>query len=165
MTAPMHHGLSLSGAKSRYSLAFLFSVCAQAGATVIEVRQDEDVHALDAKVDLQIQDVGVQLKCTEAPNKTRHGIRIDLEEGWIARWRLRLTPVYVVGVVVPSCKTQWIEHHDEATHHRTLAYWQKFDPRSEAKSILLPYTNRLTAETLTEWRTDLNDDFGGGGHG
>lgn len=166
MTTATTHGLTIDGAKSRYSQAYLSSICAQAGATMSEARQDEDVHAIDVKVDLQLQDVNVQLKCTQSPRKTKIGIRIDLEDGWITRWRLRLTPVYVVGIVVPSCQAQWIEHHDEATHHRTRAYWQKFDPRSDAKSIVLPYTNRLTAETLTQWREDLSASFfsGGGEH-
>lgn len=155
--------LDSNHAKSRYSLSYLFSVCAQAGRTATETRQDEDVHAVDAWVKLAGATVYVQLKCTEAPNRTATGIRVDFEDGWIEKWREEKLPVYIVLVVVPPGQTDWIEHlEDESTLHKAVAYWGRFDPESSKKSITLSLTDRLTLDTMDRWQQDVDDVFGGG---
>lgn len=157
----MSFGLGVDGAKSRYSQAYLSAICAQSGSVVYEGRQDEDCWAIDARVELIASDVAVQLKCTEAPNRTKVGIRIDLKDDWIEKWSLKRTPVYVVGVVVPVGQDDWIEHSlDETTVHNTAAYWARFDRTSTAKSITLPYANRFGIHTLDVWNDDVDDAFG-----
>jgi hypothetical protein len=40
--------------ESRYSLAYLYAMCSQAGYTTQETRQDEDIEAIDAWVFVRV---------------------------------------------------------------------------------------------------------------
>lgn len=147
--------------KSRYSLSYLYSICAQSGHTATETRQDEDVHSIDASVRLRGTDVYVQLKCTSSPETNGQGYRVDFEDGWIAKWRESKLPVYIVLVVVPQVHDEWIDHpSDTDTLHRSAAFWGRFDPNSIAKSITV--SKRLTASTMKQWQEDVDDLFSGG---
>ncbi|AUN38639.1 DUF4365 domain-containing protein [Tsukamurella tyrosinosolvens] len=155
-------GLSIDGAKSRYSQAYLSAVCSQSGHTLQEGRQDEDCWAVDTTVDLTAACVFVQLKCTSSPKITPSGdFRVSLKKQWTDKWTVKKVPVYVLLVVVPSVQDAWIEHPDQHTVHRTRAYWQRFDPAEHTTSIVLPKINRFQASTLTTWEAQLNDVFGG----
>lgn len=158
---PPDFGLQIDGAKSRYSLAFLSAVCAQAGATMVETRQDEDVHAVDATVALGPSYVQVQLKCTWTPRESRNGMRIDLKPEWIEKWREKVIPTYIVGIVVPKSKLDWIEYSEKNVIHNTTAYWERFNPETTKSSIVLPHQNRLTPESLHQWNSDLASMFRG----
>lgn len=156
-------GLGLDGAKSRYSQAYLSSICSQSGHTLQEGRQDEDCWAVDTTVDLTAASVLVQLKCTSSPKATRKGdYRIPLKQHWVDSWSSKMVPVYVMLVVVPPGQDEWIEQGDGQTVHRTHAYWERFDPKAHTKSIVLPKNQRFQASTLTTWETHLNDVFAGG---
>lgn len=56
--------LSVSARKARYGVAYLRSVCAQAGVGLSETSADEDVLAIDCDVKFAEGVVGVQVKCT-----------------------------------------------------------------------------------------------------
>ncbi|WP_370500490.1 DUF4365 domain-containing protein [Mycolicibacterium sp. jd] len=158
------HLLDDKHSKSRYSLAYLFALCAQAGYTAEETRQDEDIHAIDATVKLVGASVYVQLKCTEVPNKTQAGYRVDFEDEWIEKWQGEHLPVYIILIVVVSGQTNWIEHPDDAsTLHRAAAFWGRFDAASDAKSITISASNRLTVDSMKQWQSDIDELFGGGG--
>ena len=120
--------------KSRYSLSYLYAMCAHAGYGAQETRQDEDVEAIDARVTLQGAAVPVQLKCTSSPEETQAGYRVDFEDGWITSWKQQRLPVFIVLVVVPKGHNPWIDHTlDTATLHRTAAFWGRFDPHIHGK--------------------------------
>lgn len=156
-------GLGLDGAKSRYSQAYLSAVCSQSGHTLQEGRQDEDCWAVDTTVDLTAASVLVQLKCSSSPKATRDGdYRISLKKDWVEKWSAKQVPVYVMLVVVPTLQNEWIEQADAQTVHRTHAYWERFDPKTHAKSIVLPKSQRFQASTLATWETQLNGVFAGG---
>jgi Domain of unknown function (DUF4365) len=82
--------------KSRYSLSYLYAICAQAGLSAQETRQDEDIEAIDAWVNLVGAPVPVQCKCTSSPEETRAGYRVDFEDGWITSWKEQQLPVFIV---------------------------------------------------------------------
>jgi hypothetical protein len=148
------------GKKSRYSLAYLYSICAQSGYTAKEGRQDEDVHAIDASVKMRGADVYVQMKCTSSPESNSTGYRVDFEDGWITKWREEHLPVYIVLVVVPPEHHLWIDHTSVAeTLHRSAAFWARFDPASKAMSITVD--KRLTVDTMSEWQDDVDELFAG----
>ncbi|WP_162526122.1 MULTISPECIES: DUF4365 domain-containing protein [unclassified Mycobacteroides] len=156
-------GLGVDGAKSRYSQAYLSAICSQSGHTLQEGRQDEDCWAVDTTVDLSAAPVLVQLKCTSSPTATRKGdYRIQLKQHWVDSWTVKMVPVYVMLVVVPPLQDEWIEQSDAQTVHRTHAYWERFNPKTHKKSIVLPKSQRFQASTLTTWETQLNDVFAGG---
>lgn len=156
-------GLGIDGAKSRYSQAYLSAVCSQSGHTLQEGRQDEDCWAVDTTVDSTAAPVLVQLKCTSSPRATRTGdYRISLKKHWVESWSEKQVPVYVMLVVVPPQQNEWIEQADEQTVHRTHAYWERFNPETHTKSIVLPRRQRFQASTLATWETQLNDVFSGG---
>ncbi|GAA2553647.1 DUF4365 domain-containing protein [Mycolicibacterium diernhoferi] len=156
-------GLGIDGAKSRYSQAYLSAVCSQSGHTLQEGRQDEDCWAVDTTVDLTAAPVLVQLKCTSSPKATRAGdYRISLKKDWVEKWSVKQVPVYVMLVVVPPLQHEWIEQADLQTVHRAHAYWERFDPGSHDKSIVVPKKQRFQASTLSTWETQLNDVFSGG---
>ena len=149
--------------KSRYSLSYLYAICAQAGLSAQETRQDEDIEAIDAWVNLVGAPVPVQCKCTSSPEETRAGYRVDFEDGWITSWKEQQLPVFIVLVVVPTGHNLWIDHTlDTVTLHRTAAFWGQFDPTSEAKSITLKRSDRSTAESFESWQKRLDEVFVGG---
>jgi Domain of unknown function (DUF4365) len=149
------------GKKSRYSLSYLYSICAQGGYTAREVRQDEDVHSIDASVKMRGADVYVQMKCSSSPEPNSSGYRVDFEDGWIQKWREEHLPVYIILVVVPPEHDRWIDHTlATATLHRSAAFWARFDPGSDAMSITVD--QRLTVDTMKQWQDDVDDLFAGG---
>jgi hypothetical protein len=138
-------------------------MCAQAGYTAQETRQDEDVVAVDAWVTLRGGPVPVQLKCTSSPEQTKAGYRVDFEDGWITEWKQQRLPVFIVLVVVPKGQNRWIDHTiDTVTLHRAAAFWGPFDPASTAKSITLSRKDRLTADSFASWQKELDSVFEGG---
>ncbi|MCT7294316.1 DUF4365 domain-containing protein [Rhodococcus sp. PAE-6] len=115
--------LSPEQCKSRYSLAFMNALCAQAGVTIGETRQDEDVHAIDMAVNFTEAPVQVQLKCSSAKTMSGPFERIDLEERWIEKWAMSQLPVFLVLVVVPDDRADWLSDNERSTLHRAHAYW------------------------------------------
>lgn len=159
MTHP-NFGMDLSHAKSRYSLSYLYALCAHVGCVVKETPQDSDVHAVDATVEFEESDVRVQLKCTSAKQMDGDSITVSFKETWIKKWMKCQLPVYIVLVVVPDDQTDWVDYGTESTLHRTQAYWARFDRNSRAKSIRVPQANRFSVDTLVEWHAQFANDFG-----
>ena len=52
--------------------------------------------------------------------------RVDLDDHWITKWKKSEVPVYVVLVVVPASKIDWVDYRDEDTLHDTRAYWARY---------------------------------------
>lgn len=154
-----HYGLELNGAKSRYSLSYLFAVCSQAGCTVMETPQDSDVHSIDATVQFEEGDVRVQMKCSSTHQMTGSHIRFQLKQQWIDKWKKYQGTTFIVLVLVPENKADWVEYGVE-TLHRTQAYWAKFDRNSTMKSIVIPRTNRFDISALAKWHSEFATDFG-----
>lgn len=152
--------LSPEQCKSRYSLAFMNALCAQAGVTISETRQDEDVHAIDMAVNFTEAPVQVQLKCSSAKSMSGPSERIDLEERWIEKWSTSQLPVFLVLVVVPDDRADWLSDSDRSTLHRAHAYWTQIEPPLAQKSVHVARTNRLTIDTLLDWRNILRKGFG-----
>jgi Domain of unknown function (DUF4365) len=154
------YGLGIDGAKSRYSLSYLYAVCAHAGCTVYETPQDSDVHSVDGTIQFQESDVRVQMKCSSAKQMADEFERVDLKDKWIAKWKKSEVPVYVVLVVVPTDKTDWVGYGDEDTLHKTRAYWARFKRDSTAKSIRIPRNQRFGVDTIHVWHEELVSRFG-----
>jgi hypothetical protein len=148
--------------KSRYSLAFMNALCAQAGLSIGETRQDEDVHAIDMGVIFPEAEVRVQLKCSSKKTMARDFETIALDKGWIAKWSLSLVPVFLVLVVVPDDQREWLEDSDRATLHNTHAYWTRIETPipDDRKSVRISKADRVTIETLRVWRNALRVGFG-----
>lgn len=155
-----YYGLEPNSAKSRYSLSYLYAVCSQAGCTVKETAQDSDIHATDALVEFEEGDVRVQLKCSSALQMTGSHIRFPLKPRWIEKWKKYQGSMFVVLVVVPEEKADWVQYGDVETVHRTQAYWAKFDRSSTEKSIVIPRANRFNISALAEWHSEFATDFG-----
>ncbi|WP_374228006.1 DUF4365 domain-containing protein [Rhodococcus qingshengii] len=140
--------LEVSSRKSRYSLAFISSLCAQAGLRVSETRQDEDVHAIDMSVEYPESSVRLQLKCSSSMQMTRKFETISCDQYRIDRWRDNAGPVFIVLVVVPDNHYDWIADEDRSTLHRTHAYWAQYDPNSTRKSVRVYQENRVTLDVV-----------------
>lgn len=155
------YGLGIDGAKSRYSLSYLYTVCAHAGCTVIETTQDSDVHSIDATIQFAEADVRVQMKCSSTKQMTSDFESIDLHDNWITKWKKSELPVYVVLVVVPEDKTEWVGYRDDDTLHKTRAYWARYQRESTKKSIQIPRDQRFGVATIHEWHGELIRRFEG----
>jgi hypothetical protein len=157
---PENYGLGIDGAKSRYSLSYLYAVCAHAGCTVYETTQDSDVHSVDGTIQFEESDVRVQMKCSSVKQMSNEFERVDLKDTWITKWKKSEVPVYVILVVVPEDKTEWVGYGDKDTLHKTRAYWARFKRDSTASSIRIPRSQRFGLETIHEWHGDLMARFG-----
>ena len=153
--------LSPSGRKGRYGVAYLRSVCAQAGVGLNETSPDEDVSAVDCDVKFPEGGVAVQVKCTATRTLGGATAAVALEESWKTKWAQQLGPVYLVLVIVPRVFEDWLGHDETGTTlHGTAAYWVRVNG-SEGVSVSVPKTQRLTGETLAIWRDDLLAAYGG----
>ena len=87
-----------------------------------------------------------------------------LEASWVRKWRQFRSPLYFVLVKVPDDTGQWLQHLDDGTMHRTMAYWKKVEQADlNAKKITLVKGNRLVAATLGQWRSELLQSYEPGG--
>jgi hypothetical protein len=155
--------LTLNGAQARYGVAFVRSLSAQAGYGLTETSLDEDVLAIDCKLEAPPGDIRVQVKCTtRAFSKKQHYISYTVQEHWREVWKKNLFDFYFVVVrlgLKPVDK--WIAHPDACTQLNAIAYWAKVDPEQIPKAIRVYKANRLNAATFSAWETNLIAKFGG----
>jgi Domain of unknown function (DUF4365) len=162
--------LGKNGAKARFGVAYLRAICSHAAVGFTETGTDEDVLAIDGKVEFAAGPARVQVKCTGQ-------FRIDggdtaswpAEDSWWDKWHRSKIPVYFIIVMVdPDDQLQWLEHRENGTFLRTAAFWVRVDRMTAAPSVTVPKSQRLTAGTLSEWAAEVDACFSpqevGGAH-
>lgn len=155
--------LSTRGSKARFGVAYLRAICSHAGVGFTETSIDEDVLAIDGKIEFDIAEARVQVKCTgQFRIKGGETASWPTESSWWQKWRKSKIPVYFILLVVdPDRQPQWLDHRDDGTLYRAAAFWVRVDRMSEGTSIKVPKEQRLTAETLSEWAADVGACFMG----
>ncbi len=151
--------LANTGRKARYGVAYLRSVCSQAGVPMSETSPDEDVLATDCTVSFAEAEVLVQVKCTSSSTLDGKSAVVRLKPEWCRKWALRRVPVYLVLVIVTKDVTTWMTHHATGTDHAAAAYWLRVDG-VDAKNVHVPKSHRLSVDTFDQWHTDLLASFG-----
>lgn len=158
--------LGPKGAKARFGVAYLRSVCSQAGVGFKETSPDEDVRAIDGEIDFDVAPAAVQVKCTGK-------FKIDggrtatwpADVVWRKKWNKIKIPVYFVLVLVdPDIQANWLEHRNDGTMQHAAAFWVRVNQLT-GDSVTVPKSQRLTAETLNEWAEDVTACFTAGGSG
>ncbi|WP_460397905.1 DUF4365 domain-containing protein [Actinophytocola sediminis] len=159
--------LDANRAKSRFGVAYVRAVCSQAGVGFDETSSDEDVLAVDGKVEFEIAPARVQVKCTgQFRIKGGSTATWKIDEAWRQSWKRSCLPVYFVLVIVdPDDQMSWLHHQDVATMHRAAAFWVRVDTLPDGQNIIVPKAQRLTAETLLLWADDVEASFVGAGGG
>lgn len=150
--------LAANGSKARFGVAFLRAICSQAGVGFTETSIDEDVLAIDGMVEFEASIARIQVKCT---GKFRinggDSATWPAEQHWWNRWHKSKIPVYFVLVVMdPDNQPEWLDHRPDGTLHRAAAFWVRVDQMSEASGIKVPKSQRLTADTLRHWASDVD---------
>lgn len=147
--------LSSNAQRARYGVSYVRNVCAQAGLGLTETSPDEDVLAVDCTVDFRESPVRVQVKCTSGLTLGGQTKSYRLKPEWLRKWDASKVPVYFVIVVVPRLEQSWLTHQSDGTFHKTAAFWKRVPSGDTAKSIAIPKSQRLTAETMYAWHEDL----------
>lgn len=147
--------LSDAGRKARYGLAYLRSICSQAGVGMTENSPDEDVLAVDCKVEFNEADVRVQVKCTSQWQLAGRSMSIPVEPDWIRKWDKNLFPVYLVVVIVSEPPSGWLRHDHDGTFHATAGFWTRLRTTEIGRSINVPKGQRLSTDSIAEWHADL----------
>ena len=145
--------------KARYGVTYLRNVCAQAGVGFEETPPGEDVLAVDCEVKFAESSVRVQVKCTSRLTIKGLTKSVDLDKVWRLKWSQSIIPVYILIVIVPTNSSTWLEHTDEGTMHKTAAFWARVDFGMVKRSIKIPKSQRLTADTMKVWHEDLLAPF------
>lgn len=145
--------------KARYGVAYLRSICSQAGVPMQENSPDEDVLAVDCDVKFAEGPVLVQLKCTSRLTLAGRRASVALRPEWCTKWSRQRVPVYLVLVIVPKDVGVWLAHQAVGTFHATAAYWVRVHG-DEGASVHVPKKQRLTAETFAQWHQELLACFG-----
>ena len=148
-----------NGRRGRYGVAYLRSLAAHAGVGFFENSPDEDVDAIDVSLKFGRASAEVQVKCTGKFKVGPGAATLKLETEWINKWTSSFHPVYVVLVKVPSVVDDWIDGKASNTLHRTVAFGKRFDSSVHAASIKFTRADRLTTETLYEWRDEIYDFY------
>jgi len=160
--SPTASTLSSNGQRARYGVSYMRNICAQAGFGLNETSPDEDVLATDCDVVFAEGNVRVQVKCTSGLTLAGKTKSWRLKPEWLRKWDQSLVPVYFVMVVVPKQEKAWLTHPVDGTLHRTAAFWQRVEG-GRTKSISIPRSQRLTADTLSTWHEDLIAAFSSAG--
>jgi hypothetical protein len=148
--------LSLDERKARYGVAYVRSICNQAGVVFHEPEAGEDVLAVDCFIHYPQADVRVQVKCTSKWTIEGHSLTFPIEPEWVRKWDECVLPVYFVVVIVPRLAAgNWIRHERLGTFHSTAAFWARLIPGSIGSSVAVPKTQRLTIETVYSWHKDV----------
>lgn len=128
--------LEANRAKSRFGVAYVRAVCAQAGLGFLETSPDEDVLAIDCLVWVATAPVMVQVKCT-SQFKINGGRTATwpVELAWREKWQKCALPVYFVLVVVDEQQMRWMDHHADGTVHRAAAFWVRVNQLPEVPAI------------------------------
>ncbi|MGY0006549.1 DUF4365 domain-containing protein [Micromonospora sp. I033] len=153
--------LGVNGCKARFGVAYLRAVCSQAGVGFAETSIDEDVLAIDGRIEFAVADARVQVKCT-GKFRINGGDTATwpAEKQWWSKWHKSALPVYFVLLVVdPDDQASWLDHRSDGTMHRAAAFWVRVDQMSEGPGITVPKSQRLTAETLRQWAADVDACF------
>lgn len=154
--------LGQNAAKGRFGVTYMRAICNQASVGFNETPPDEDTLAIDGILVFSDVRVGVQIKCTgqfKIPgNRT---ITWKTEPGWRTKWNASMDPVYFVVVVLdPDEQHNWLKHHDGGTLLSAAAFWVRVDRSSEDGDVVVPKSQRLTAETLSLWRDEALQGYG-----
>lgn len=150
--------------KARYGVFYLGAVSAQAGYSLDETSPDSDELAVDCTLAFEALPTRVQVKCTTREfTKKRRYISWAVEDHWREKWSRNLAPIYFVIVRLKSKSIDmWFDYHDEATLSHAAAYWTKIEPKAIPANIIVPETNRLTAETIVQWDKSVTGRFADG---
>lgn len=148
--------LTENGRKARYGVSYLRNICSQAGVPLTENSPDEDVLAVDCLVNFIESPVRVQVKCTSKRKVVGwKSTSWPVEDHWRTKWSGSKIPVYFVMVVVPATTDTWLAHEPDHTRHNTVAFWSRIQPGLLGKSVKVPISQRLTADTIRLWHRDL----------
>ncbi|OXM66195.1 MULTISPECIES: DUF4365 domain-containing protein [Amycolatopsis] len=148
--------LSDNAAKARYGVAYLRSLCSQAGVGFGETDPDEDVAAVDGEVKFFEANVRFQIKCTSKFKISGKSASWVIEPEWREKWNRSQVPVYLILVIIdPELRADWLTHHEQGTLHRSAAFWTRVDKLDQHGSISVPKSNRLTVETFSTWHREL----------
>jgi Domain of unknown function (DUF4365) len=154
--------LTPDGRKARYGVAYVRSVCAQAGVSLQEMSPDEDVLAVDCDITFRAgARVSAQVKCTSAFKIRGHSISWPVKTEWVKKWQEHWVPVYLVIVIVPVDAAEWIKHNPvEGTFHQTAAFWRQVLPDEHiGRRISIPKSQRFQSSTLALWHSDFLETF------
>lgn len=156
-----HVDFTDNGRRARYGAAYVRTLCAHAGAAFTETNVDEDIMAIDGAVDFARMPIRVQIKCTSKFSVPGGKFTLPLETGWVKKWTASDTPVFVVVVKVPSDIPGWLDYDIAFTRHNTVAFGRRFDVAMDVTSMVFTRSDRLTGESIYEWR-DLAYDIADG---
>ncbi|RJT75643.1 DUF4365 domain-containing protein [Arthrobacter cheniae] len=137
------------------------TLCAHVGASFTETSIDEDVMAIDGTVDFARMPVRVQIKCTSQFSVAGNRLTLPLELSWVEKWTISDTPVIVVVVKVPSDIPGWLDYDVAFTRPNTVAFGRRFDAATDVTSMVFTSSDRLTGESIHDWR-DLAYDIADG---
>ena len=155
LAAPANVHFTDNGRRGRYGVAYLRGLCAAAGVGLKENSPDEDVDAIDVTLQFARASAEVQVKCTSGFKVGGGSATLSLEPGWVGKWSESYHPVFVVLVKVPKGIHEWIDFKSTSTSHRTVAFGMRFDKALHTTSMQFTKADRITAETLYDWRDEV----------
>ncbi|MEV0752791.1 DUF4365 domain-containing protein [Streptosporangium sp. NPDC050280] len=153
--------LTPNGSKARFGVAYLKTICSQAGVGISETPADEDVNAVDCAIDFEVGSVRVQVKCSAQFRVDGRSASWPVEPTWRLKWAKCGVPVYLVLVIVGNDEAHhWLDHLPKGTMQHAAAFWVRVNTlKSDQTRINVPKSQRLTAATLKTWESDLNACF------
>jgi hypothetical protein len=147
---------SLTTAKARFGVAYVKAIATQAGVGMSETPPDEDVLAVDATLDFNVAPVRIQIKCTSQFKIDGASATWPARDHWRENWTRSRIPVYFVLVILDRLeRPDWISHSHRVTSLHAAAFWTRVNDLGEADNIVIPKSNKLTAETLCVWEEEL----------
>jgi hypothetical protein len=151
-------------AQSRYGVAFVRTLCAQAGFGFTETSLDEDTLAVDCTLEAPAQGIRVQVRSTtQAFTKKDRSLAFGVADHWRAAWEQNANDLYFVVVRLSSpAQDDWISHPLGHTHHDAIGYWARIQPTAIPPTVRVYEAARLTHFTLASWEHDVLKKLGGG---
>lgn len=153
---------SLNERKGRYGVAYLKTLCAQAGYGLNESAPGEDWFAIDCHLAARPGVIRLQVKCTTRKFAGKDEVLTwPVKPHWRDVWSANVTTIYFIVVQVSSdACSNWVEHTPLRTSHKATAYWVGIDPKNIPTTLRVAKSSRLTAETFSEWESALLAGYG-----
>ncbi|TDB95792.1 DUF4365 domain-containing protein [Actinomadura sp. 7K534] len=150
-----------NGSRSRYGVAYVRSICSQAGLGFQETSPDEDVSAVDGYIRFDIANTNVQIKCSSGFRIAGRSASLSVEFSWRQQWSKSGVPVYLILVILDCEECEgWVLHKSDGTFHRAAAFWARVDRLGRDQTrVDIPKDQRLTIDTMQQWELELRQCF------
>lgn len=143
----------------RLGVAYVRTICSQAGIGCDETTGGEDHLATDLTLQFAMSPVRVQVKSGGLKPLKDGTLSLAVSDKWARKWRDARVPTYLIYVRLGHPDhNSLLRHNIQSTTALLHGYWMRVNNISPGQ-LYIPVANRFTLDTLTVWARDIEAAF------